>query len=102
MISGTLRLPALRMKILARSAERDSLSGVCRLSDAAREETTMSVERLQRFAAECVAVADGTRNPKEKEVWMGLAQRWLTCAALLEREEADLRARARKGRETIH
>lgn len=62
----------------------------------------MSVERLQRFAAECVAVADATRNPKEREVWMGLAQRWLRCAALLEREEAESRARARKSSETIH
>ena len=62
----------------------------------------MSVEHLQRFAAECVAVANGTQNPKEKEVWMGLAQRWLRCAALLERDEADLRGRARRSRQTFH
>jgi hypothetical protein len=62
----------------------------------------MSVEQFQRFAAECEAMANGTRNRKDKEVWMGLAQRWLRCAALMEREEADARARRRKGRQTIH
>jgi hypothetical protein len=62
----------------------------------------MSVEHLQRFAAECIAVADGTQNPREKEVWMGLAQRWLRCAALMERDEANLRARPRRGRGTVH
>jgi hypothetical protein len=75
---------------------------VCRLSDIARERHEMSVEHFQRFAAECEAMADGTRNPKDKELWMRLAQRWLKCAALMEQDEADLRARRRKDRATIH
>jgi hypothetical protein len=62
----------------------------------------MSVEHFQRFAAECEAMADGTRNPLEKELWTGLAERWLRCAALMEREEAEVRARRKKQRETIH
>ena len=62
----------------------------------------MSVEHFHRFAAECEAMADGTRNQKDKEVWMGLAQRWLKCAALMEQEETDVRARRKKDRETIH
>jgi hypothetical protein len=62
----------------------------------------MSVEHFQRFAAECEAMANGTRNPKDKELWMRLAQRWLKCASLMEQDEADLRARRRKDRETIH
>jgi hypothetical protein len=62
----------------------------------------MSVENFQRFAAECEAIAHGTRNPKDKEVWMGLARRWLRCAALMEQDEADARARRRKDRATIH
>jgi hypothetical protein len=62
----------------------------------------MSVEHFHRFAAECEAMAEGTRNPKDKELWMGLAQRWLRCAALVEQEESDLRARRRRNRETIH
>ena len=62
----------------------------------------MSVEHFQRFAAECEAMANGTRNPSEKELWMGLAERWLRCAALMEREESEVRARRKKQRETIH
>ena len=62
----------------------------------------MSVEHFQRFAAECEAMADGTRNPNDKELWTRLAQRWLRCAALMEQDEADVRARRRKNRETIH
>ena len=62
----------------------------------------MSVEHFQRFAAECEAMANGTRNPKDREVWLGLAQRWLRCAALVLRDEADQRARRRKDRETVH
>jgi hypothetical protein len=62
----------------------------------------MSVEHFERFAAECEAMADGTRNPLEKELWMGLAERWLRCAALMEREEAGVLARRKKQRKTIH
>ena len=62
----------------------------------------MTAERLRRFAAECEALAAGTRNPSDKEVWKGLAERWLRCAALMEQEETDLRTRRRKGRATIH
>ncbi len=62
----------------------------------------MSVEHFQRFAAECEAMANGTRNPKDKEVWLGLAQRWLRCAALAEQEQSKVRARRRRNHETIH
>ena len=62
----------------------------------------MSVGRLRRFAAECEAMAKGTRDPRNKEVWRGLAERWLRCAALVEREESDVRMRPRKERRAIH
>jgi hypothetical protein len=62
----------------------------------------MSVGQLRRFAAECEAMAKGTPDPKDKKVWLGLAQRWLRCAALIERDESDVRARRKKSRETIH
>jgi len=63
----------------------------------------MSVGRLRRFAAECGAMANGTRDPRDKQVWKGLAERWLRCAALIERDESDVRARRnKKGRKTIH
>ena len=62
----------------------------------------MSAEHFQRFAAECEAVADRARSLEDKEVWMGLAKRWLRCAALVERENADLQARRRKDRAVLH
>ena len=65
-------------------------------------EKLMSVEHFQRFAAECEAMAYKTRSPKDKEVWIRLAERWRRCAALMEREEADVRARRRTERKTIH
>lgn len=68
------------------------LSRVCPLADNAGE-SSMTVEDFQRFAAECEAMADGTRNQKDKEVWIRLAERWLKCATLAERDESDQRAR---------
>ncbi len=62
----------------------------------------MSVEHFQRFAAECEAMACRTRNLKDKELWIRLAERWLRCATLMEREEADARARRNKDRKTVH
>jgi hypothetical protein len=62
----------------------------------------MSIEHLQRFAAECETIACKTRDPEDKELWIRLAERWLRCAALMDREEADMRARRRKNRKTIH
>ena len=69
----------------------------------------MSVAQLRRFAAVCEAMAKGTRDPRDRQVWRGLAERWLRCAALIERDESDVRARRRdmpvrrkKDRGTIH
>lgn len=62
----------------------------------------MSSEDFQRFAAECEDMADGTRNPKDKAVWKGLAQRWMRCAALAERDELERHQRRTRKRETVH
>ena len=48
----------------------------------------MSAERLERFVAECEAMAKGARGPKDKAVWKGLAQRWLRCAELIDQYDA--------------
>ena len=61
----------------------------------------MTADHFQRFAAECRAMANGTRNPRDKEVWVGVAERWLRCATLMQRDEEDVRARRKKGRETL-
>jgi hypothetical protein len=44
----------------------------------------MSVRQLRRFAAECGAMANGTRDhPRDKQVWRGLAERWLSTSGPL-------------------
>lgn len=50
-----------------------------------------ATDRFLRFAAECESMAKFTRNPENKAVWNGLAQRWLRCAELLDREQSPLR-----------
>lgn len=49
----------------------------------------MSAERIERFAAECEAMAKGARSSKDKAVWKGLAQRWLRCAELIDQHDAQ-------------
>jgi hypothetical protein len=43
-------------------------------------------EKFVRFAAECEAMARSMQARKSKSVWMQMAERWLRCAALYERE----------------
>jgi hypothetical protein len=45
-------------------------------------------ERFLRFAAECELMAKATRNPKNKTVWRGIAERWTRCAELVERQNS--------------
>lgn len=45
-----------------------------------------TTDRFLRFAAECEVMAKFARNPENKAVWNGLAQRWLRCAELMDRE----------------
>lgn len=47
-------------------------------------------DRFFRFAAECEVMAKFTRNQENKAVWNGMAQRWLRCAELMERNHAQL------------
>ena len=48
-----------------------------------------TTDQFLRFAAECEVMARFTRNPENKAIWNGLAQRWLRCAELLDREHAS-------------
>jgi hypothetical protein len=50
-----------------------------------------ATDRFMRFAAECEVMAKVTRNPQDKAVWNGLAQRWLRCAELMDQEHANIR-----------
>lgn len=49
-----------------------------------------ATDRFLRFAAECEVMAKVTRNPQDKAVWNGLAQRWLRCAELMDQEHANI------------
>ena len=63
-------------------------------------------DRFLRFAAECELMAKGSRDPENKTVWRGMAERWARCAELIQRQkhligskrtvhEASWQARAR-------
>jgi hypothetical protein len=43
-------------------------------------------EKFMRFAAECELMAKFTRNPENRTVWTRMAERWLRCAQLYDRE----------------
>jgi hypothetical protein len=43
-------------------------------------------ERFLRFAAECELMAKFTPSPENKTVWRRMAERWVRCAELVERQ----------------
>lgn len=45
-------------------------------------------EKFLRFAAECELMAKFTRNPENRTVWTRMAERWLRCAQLYDRESS--------------
>lgn len=48
-----------------------------------------TTDQFLRFAAECEVMARFTRSPQNKAIWNGLAQRWLRCAELMDRDRAS-------------
>jgi len=50
-------------------------------------------EKFLRFAAECEFMAQFTHNPKNKTVWSDMAERWLRCAELFDRQSSSARNR---------
>jgi hypothetical protein len=55
----------------------------------------MTSDRLLRFAAECEVMAKFTQNSESRVTWNRIAQRWMRCAELLERQDSE-RERRRK------
>jgi hypothetical protein len=55
-------------------------------------------DRFLRFAAECEVMAKFTRSRENKEVWNGLAQRWLKCAELMGQEHSIVHHRGSERR----
>jgi hypothetical protein len=49
-------------------------------------------ERFLRFAAECELMAKATRDRENKTVWRVIAQRWIRCAELVERQNSVAQA----------
>jgi ferric-dicitrate binding protein FerR (iron transport regulator) len=45
-------------------------------------------EKFLRFAAECEFMAKFTRSPENRTVWTRMAERWLRCARLYDRDSA--------------
>jgi hypothetical protein len=46
-------------------------------------------EKFLRFAAECKFMAQFTHNQKNKTVWSDMAERWLRCAELFDRQSSS-------------
>jgi hypothetical protein len=61
-------------------------------------------EKFLRFAAECELMAKFTRSPEDKTVWTRMAERWLRCARLYDRETSIAHAgsAARRHRTPAH
>jgi hypothetical protein len=47
-------------------------------------------EKFLRFAAECESMAKFTRGAESRATWSRLAERWIRCAELVERQSAAL------------
>ena len=43
-------------------------------------------EKFLRFAAECERMAKFTHTPENRAVWFRMAERWLRCAELYDRQ----------------
>ena len=61
-------------------------------------------EKFMRFAAECEHMAKFTRSPENRSVWIGLAERWMRCAQLYDRESSAVQSTsvARRHRPVSH
>ena len=46
-------------------------------------------ERFLRFAAECELMAKVARDRENKTVWRSIAQRWIRCAELVEKQNSS-------------
>ena len=49
-------------------------------------------DRFLRFAAECEVMAKCTPSPENEIVWHRMAERWIQCAELSERQDSAAHA----------
>ena len=61
-------------------------------------------EKFMRFAAECELMAKFTRSPENKTVWNRMAERWVRCARLYDKNgsAAQAASAARRQRAGAH
>jgi hypothetical protein len=61
-------------------------------------------EKFMRFAAECEHMAKFTRSPENRTVWIRMAERWMRCAQLYDRESSAVQSAsvARRHRPATH
>ena len=64
--------------------------------DEGRNDPMNASEKFLRFAAECEAMVELARTRESKDVWRGLAARWVRYAVLIERKSATARDRIAK------
>jgi uncharacterized membrane protein YeaQ/YmgE (transglycosylase-associated protein family) len=67
-----------------------------RISDEARGPSMSASERLLRFAAECEVMAKFSPSPENKVTWHRMAERWVRCAEVYERQDSSAHAAVRK------
>ena len=53
-----------------------------------RDQPMNTADKLYRFAAECEFMAKLTHNPKNKTIWAHMAERWIRCAELFDRQSS--------------
>lgn len=89
------------------SRVKDDWRYVCecaRLDPTQRNKPMNTSEKFLRFAAECSLMAELTHNPENKTVWSHMAERWLRCAELVDRQssEAHYASVVKRHRKPVH
>jgi len=75
-------------------------SGIPRLKDyGIRSIPMMTSDRFLRFAAECEVMAKFTHSRENKVAWNRIAERWMRCAALMDKHDAQPRPTRRPARQ---
>jgi hypothetical protein len=69
-----------------------------------RDQPMNTADKLYRFAAECEFMAKLTHNPKNKTIWAHMAERWIRCAELFDRQSsaAEPDGSMKRHRKTTH
>jgi hypothetical protein len=53
-------------------------------------------EEFIRHAAECKSMADASRDRENKKVWSRMAERWMRCAELAQKQDSLPQGRSKR------